>query len=215
MRPATALRSGVAGLAVLAQDDLASLWRQVRTAEAARTALREILPALVETYGLAAAALAADWYDELRDSTKVAGSFAAIPAKVDASGADALAGWGVGPLFKADADWAAARTLVAGGMQRRIANAARETVTGSSVADPGATGWQREGSGECAFCALLIGRGVVFSEASADFASHDHCNCIAVPAFGGHPRPVKEYTPGPRHGNAADYTRAREYIRSH
>jgi hypothetical protein len=30
---------------------------------------------------------------------------------------------------------------------------------------------------------MLIGRGAVYSEATADFQSHDHCNCQAEPAW--------------------------------
>jgi hypothetical protein len=99
-------------------------------------------------------------------------------------------------------------------MQRRIANVSRYTVAESSVADPGATGWQRVGAGSCAFCRMLIGRGAVYTEAGADFASHDHCNCSAVPAFGGQPRPVKAFTPSSRGTSSADHDRARAWMKN-
>lgn len=210
------LRDGVSSLAVLANNDLAALWRQVSTAVQAREALQDVLPALVMTYGLAAATIAADWYDEARDEAAVAGRFFAIPADVDESGADVLARWGVDPLFKAEPDWDAAKSLIAGGLQRRIANGARQTVALSSVEDPGADGWQRVGDGKtCAFCSMLIGRGAVYSERTADFASHDHCGCGAAPAFKGQPRPVKPYTPSLRTASKADKARVREYLRTH
>lgn len=178
------LRSGAASLSTLAQSDLWGLWRSVRTAAEAREALSDVLPALVTTYGTASAAFAADWYDELRDEVGAGGRFFAITAAVNEQGADVLARWGVGPLFDGDPDWGAARTLVAGGLQRRIANAARETVTLSSVEDPQTRGWQRVTSGDaCEFCSMLASRGTVYSEHTADFASHDHCNCHATPAF--------------------------------
>lgn len=193
--PTTAeLRSSVAALATLAARDLEEIWRQVNDAAQARDALKDVLPALVETYGAAAAALAADWYDDLRDELGVTGRFAAIPAEIGATGGEALAGWAVTPLFSAEPDWAVAQSNVAGGLQRRIANASRYTVAGSAVADPAADGWQRAGSGtSCQFCRMLISRGAVYSEAGADFSSHDRCNCHAVPAFGGLPRPVQPY----------------------
>jgi hypothetical protein len=111
-------------------------------------------------------------------------------------------------------------------MQRRIANFSRQTVMGSSVADPKARGWQRVGAGECktGFCDMLIGRGAVYSEASADFAAHDHCKCSAAPAFDGEPRPVKPYTVSPRRtidpetGKPvidANFLRAKEWIATH
>lgn len=181
---ATQLRSAVARLSTRADRDLAALWGQVETAVQARTALADVLPALVENYGAASAALAATWYDDLRAKRGIGGHFEAIPADLGASGADVLAGWGVGPLFAATPDWAAARTLVAGGLQRRIANFARTTVSTSSVADPKARGWTRVGDGSsCDFCSMLLGRGAVYTEATADFAAHDHCGCQAEPAF--------------------------------
>lgn len=182
--PSTAqLRSGIVTLNGYAAMDLEQLWSEVATAAEAREALLDVLPSLVEDYGLAVATLAADWYDEARAQAQVARRFSAVPAAIGAAGAEELARWGVGPLFSAEPDWAAARTLVAGGLQRRIANASRETITVSSVRDPSARGWQREGGGGCDFCAMLIGRGAVYTEATAAFESHDHCNCYAVPAF--------------------------------
>ncbi|HEY5420361.1 MAG TPA: hypothetical protein VIL10_06475, partial [Marmoricola sp.] len=103
--------------------------------------------------------------------------------EVGESGADVLARWGVAPLFAAEPDWASARVLIAGGLQRRIANASRLTVTRSAVEDRAARGWQRVGVGGCDFCAMLLGRGAVYSEESADFEAHDHCRCLAEPAF--------------------------------
>lgn len=179
-----ALRSGVASLATLANNDLRDLWASVDTPISARDALRDVLPGLAETYGLAAGTLAANWYDDLRDEHAVRGRFTAIVADLGDLGGDALAGWGVSSLFKADPDWDAAKTQIAGGLQRRIANVSRYTVAGSSVEDPSARGWRRVGAGECAFCAMLIGRGSVYTEASASFDSHDHCHCAAEPAWG-------------------------------
>lgn len=216
MPTAADLRRGVQDLAILAESDLAGLWRQVSTAVQAREALQDVLPALVETYGAAAAAMAADWYDDLRDEVRAPARFTAIPATLEDVGGDVLARWGVAPLFSAEPDWSAARTLIAGGLQRRIANASRETVRLSAVQDPGADGWQRVGDGStCGFCAMLIGRGAVYSEEGADFAAHDHCGCQAAPAWTGLPRPVRPYTPSARTASDADRARAREYIRTH
>ena len=204
------LRDGVAGLVGFARNDLDSLWRQVTTAAEVETALRDILPALIDTYGAAAASLAADWYDSHREKLGVSGRFTAIPVEIKDSGAQALIGWAASEAT----DDNALQSLILGGTQRRIANFSRGTIAGSSVVDPKASGWQRVGSGECDFCAMLIGRGSVYSEAGADFASHDHCNCSAVPAFGGEARPVKPYTPSVRQSKA-DQARAREWIATH
>jgi hypothetical protein len=175
----------------------------------------DVLPDLVRTYHLASATLSADWYDELRDLIDAKGRFRAIPADDRDLGGDVLARWGVAPLYQAEPDWARAQMLIRGGLQLRIANASRYTVAGSSIQDPAAQGWMREGSGECAFCDMLIGRGAVYSEAGADFAAHDHCNCSAVPAFDGEPRPVKPYTPSARNVTDADRARIRDWIANH
>lgn len=198
-------------LARLAINDLAGMWRQVSNAVEARKALQDILPALLDTYGNAAASVAADWYDEARLAADVGGPFTALPANLEGQAPDALALW----ASEKGTDLDSVKTLVEGGLSRRISNWSRQTVMGSALADPQASGWQRVGSGSCNFCALLIGRGAVYSEASADFASHDHCNCAAIPAFRGKPRPVKPYTPGPREATkagGADYDRAKEWI---
>lgn len=159
--------------------DLSVVWRRVEGAADAGTALHDILPALIEQYGLAAGTLAANWYDDLRAKRDVRGSFTAIPADIQDVGAHALVGW----ALDSATDYSTFQTLILGGSQRRIANFARQTVMGSSTADPGARGWQRVGLGECDFCQMLIGRGAVYTEATADFQSHDHCNCQPEPAF--------------------------------
>lgn len=176
---AAQLRRAVAELTRELGTDLTVVWRQVERAADAGTALNDILPALIEQYGLAAGALAANWYDDLRAKAETRGSFTAIPADIRDVGAHALVGWATTTAT----DYAAFQSLILGGSQRRVANFARQTVMGSSVADPSARGWQRVGIGECAFCQMLIGRGAVYTEATADFQSHDHCNCQAEPAF--------------------------------
>jgi hypothetical protein len=178
-------RRDVAVLTDLALRDLRKAWGQFDGATAARDGLQDVLPRLVALYGSASATLAADFYDDLRDQAEVKGRFRAIPAELpDEDRTDALARWGVSPLFRAEPDFESALTLVSGGLQRIIANADRHTITGSSVADPRARGWRRVGSGSsCDFCQMLLGRDAVYSEATADFEAHDHCNCGAEPAF--------------------------------
>ena len=129
--------------------------------------------------------MAADWYDELRDAERVRGRFRAVPAaEVDVKRWESLAGWGIGPLFGAEPDRAAALTLLEGGLQRTVADRHRLTIVENAVRDPEAAGWTRHGSGSsCDFCIMLIDRGNVYTEASADFVAHDHCNCSAAPAW--------------------------------
>lgn len=175
----TQLRRDVATLSALAADDLAGLWREVETANAVEAALRDVLPALVAEYGAAAATVAADWYDDVREERAIRGRFTAIPAAIEQTGTQALVGWA---LTEAT-DMASFQSLILGGTQRRIANFSRLTVSRSSIEDPQARGWMRVGTPRCDFCAMLIGRGAVYTEATADFEAHDHCNCAAAPAW--------------------------------
>lgn len=178
------LRRGVTRITTAAERDLAGHWRQVDDAAKARDALMDLLPPLVDRYGLAAAAFAAEWYDELRDQRNVRGRFTAEPVDLGDTRTDQLARVAVGPLFSAEPDWRSALVLAQGGLQRRVANGARQTVMRSSIRDPQARGWQRVGDGNtCEFCAMLLGRGAVYTEETADFAAHDHCGCSAEPAF--------------------------------
>lgn len=177
-------RRHLAELARLAENDLSVMFRQFDTADAARDGLRDLLPRLTSVYGEAATSLAADWYDDLRDAAEARGRFSPVLADLpDRGRTDALASWSVKPLYQAEPDFATALVKVSGGLQRIIANADRQTIAASSIADRSALGWAREGVGECEFCQLLIGRGAVYTEASADFESHDRCGCVAVPAF--------------------------------
>lgn len=174
------LRRETRGLVRLADRDLTRLWRLVSEGASAEVALRDLLPAIVTTYGQAGAALAADWYDDQREVAVARSRFTAIPVDANDRGAQALIGWA---LTEANDD-ATLKTLVAGGVQRRVADHIRYTIVGSSVADPGARGWTRVGDGSsCDFCSMLLGRGAVYSEATADFSSHDHCGCSAAPAW--------------------------------
>jgi hypothetical protein len=180
-------RRALQTLTALAKRDLLALWAALDglSAQQTRDALTDLLPALGDRYGDAAAALAADWYEELRDAAEARGRFTPVLAQApDAGRWESLAGWAVGPLFGATPDRAGALTLLAGGLQRSIADQHRLTVVQSSAEDPAASGWRRVGVGEnCGFCRMLIDRGHVYTEASVTFRSHDHCNCAASPEF--------------------------------
>jgi hypothetical protein len=177
---ATLLQADVALLVREASRDMEALWRDVEDALAAEAALRDVMPRLVDTYGAAAATVAADWYDDQREADEIRGRFTAIPADIPETGTQALIGWALNEAK----DFEGFKALLLGGSQRRIANFARQTVMGSSIADPQARGWKRVGSGSsCEFCSMLLGRGAVYTEATADFNAHDHDDCGAAPAW--------------------------------
>jgi hypothetical protein len=86
-----------------------------------------------------------------------------------------------------------------GGVQKRLANSANYTITGSSEADPQARGWMRKTRPTaCNFCIMVASRGGVYTEKTARFACHERCYCRAVPAWGGRELPVEPYKPSER-----------------
>lgn len=179
-------RQGLIDLTTLARRELADLWAAVRDMPPGdvRDALLAALPVLGEEYALAAGALAADWYDDMRERSEVRGRFVAEPTDIpEGARWAALVRWGIGPLFRED-DPEAALSLIDGGFQRTIADQHRLTVVDNTKRDPQAKGWRRVGVGEsCGFCRMLISRGAVYTQSGALFKSHDHCNCFAAPAF--------------------------------
>lgn len=198
--------------------DLGGAWPS-GSAESVRDALEDVLPDLVAFYGPAAASLGADWYDESRELAQVNGRFRAIVADLPDMGAiEALAGWGTGPLFQAEPDMAAARSQVEGGFQKLIGDQHRDTVIRSLTVDPDAKGWTRQTTGKsCKFCVMIAGRGAVYSARTANFSSHNHCDCIAVPAWGD-PVGVLPYVPSQRFREQsqrdANNTRIRDFLRT-
>lgn len=180
-------RAALRDVETLARAALVARWREfdLAAALAVTTGLLDTLPGLVNGYFVVAATVAADWYDAVRARAGVRRRFAAVLAgPPDVSRVEALARWGVGPLFSADPRPDVALSKLSGGLQRVVASGARETVRVSSVRDPAARGWQRVTSaGSCDFCAMLASRGAVYTEESVQFDTHDACHCDAIPAF--------------------------------
>jgi hypothetical protein len=116
------------------------------------------------------------------------GTLARLPAEQIAT---SLTATSIAPIKKATARGvplaqAAANAFVSssGAATRLVLNGGRDTVLASVAADEQARGWRRVTSGRgCGFCQMLAGRGAVYTEATADFASHDHCSCAAEPVY--------------------------------
>ena len=189
-------------LYALAKDDLTAALRLVDVSDSAAVAdvIVTYVPVIAERYGLAAGALAADWYDELRDREGIRGAFSAVVADLPTQGRyEALAAW--------TADKNDVEALVAGGLQRILANMHRETVMRSSFADPRAAGWARfsaGGDGSCPFCYMLISRGAIYTDQTAKFGAHDHCNCAAGPIWRDRRDQVDAYKKSARRREDAD-----------
>lgn len=168
------LRRETTELVRLAESDLTHLWRLVAGGASAEEALRDLLPAIVTEYGQAGAALAAEWYDEERLKAGVRRRFTAVPLEATDRGAQPLVGWALDTAT----DDTSLKTLILGGVQRRIVDHSRLTVTSSTARDPSAEGWTRVGAGECDWCQQYLDGEV--RTVAYDFPAHDFCQCEAI-----------------------------------
>lgn len=210
-------RREIRDLGIEAEKDVAILWRSAKDARDAKEALFDLLPEIVAAYHGAAAAAAADFYDDVREAAGAKGRFTSILLDPPDLGTRPLVAWALANAK----DGETFQSFIAGGVTKRISNGARNVVTRSSIEDPAARGWMRVGSGNCDFCAMLISRGAVYSESSVDFASHDHCGCGAAPAFNSEQiKSVKaEFVPSARRKSASvrerDRARVEDWIDNH
>jgi len=172
-----------AGIVRLLRRDLDAFWATLDLSrpDAARDALLEFLPLLSDTYGDMAAAVAADWYDELREAAQVPGAFRAMPADlVPADVVRSRARFGAQHLWSPAPEQTL--TFLASAMSKYVLQPGWDTIQGSAMRDPQASGWRRvTRPNGCRFCRMLAGRGGVYKKATAHFASHGNCNCAAVP----------------------------------
>ena len=78
-----------------------------------------------------------------------------------------------------------AQVAAAGAASRFALNGGRDELLGQVRQDRRALGWQRVGAeAPCAFCLMLISRGPVYKgQSTADFESHDNCQCAAEPVM--------------------------------
>lgn len=79
---------------------------------------------------------------------------------------------------------ASARVATLSYTKRAVLSGGRSTVLGIAARDTDAIGWARVSDGKpCAFCAMLISRGPVYSRETVGFRAHDNCGCVASPRF--------------------------------
>ena len=154
--------------------------------DAAKLDLFDYVPVLVSEYGDMAATVAADWYDELRASEGVRGSFRAplAPLTPDEQ-VNARLGFATrldGPLFTGQAD-------ILAGFLGSISNEyalqpGRETVAQAAHKDN--AGYARVPEpGACKFCLMLASRGFVYAKENAGQSKkfHGKCRCNIMPAW--------------------------------
>jgi hypothetical protein len=182
------MRSATSNILTLALADLANAWDRLDLTdpEAARDTLLRLMPALSDTYGALAAAVAADWYDDLRRDRGLAGAFSAQPADtVDLERVEGSTRRIAGHLWTDTPE--AALPALSGRLGKYVLQPGRDTIREAVRLDPSNPRWARIPSSPkpCDFCQMLAGRGAVYlSEDTADGNDyHDHCGCIASPMW--------------------------------
>lgn len=185
------LRRAQVGVRALVERDLDRMWSRIWSQYPdgptkpynVRDSFLQQLPILVSRYGEAAASVAADWYEDQRDLAGVGGSFRAVIA--DSPYLDAVEGTvkrTAGALWTPQPETMLVGLTAAAG--KYVLAAGRATIQRNVSRDPFASGWQRvTRPGACRFCRMLAGRGGVYKEATAHFASHGDCNCAAAPSW--------------------------------
>lgn len=179
----------------LAHADLVRWWTELDTSDgrAVAAALESFMAELTAAYGSVAAALAGDFYDQLREAAGAPNLYRAhLADPVPPPQVEAAARWAAGPLFGGEGPNAALQHA-AGAVQRLVAQPARDTIALNVTRDPARPGWARVPRGKgCPWCRMLAGRGAVYSsrEAAGDMrAFHDHCKCTATPVWRGQKLP--------------------------
>lgn len=162
----------------------------------------EAVRALVEQYGGASSALAADYYDAQRIAARVTGRFTVPLAEPPPDEqVDNSLRWATKDIWPRDPDdpattdaqrepleqrLEAAEAKAEAVAQKLVIGQGRSTVQGAVRRDRQAVAWARSAAlGACAFCKLLATRGAVYKEDTADFRAHDGCHCGVVPVFRG------------------------------
>lgn len=168
-----------------------------------RAALFAAAPLILAEYQPAAAVMAVDWFEELREAARPPHRFtpAAVPL-VDDEVIAARIARATNPLHEIEqrladdfeAAFAESLAAVNSEIQQIIADGFRETVIENSKSDPDSVGWRRYARpGACAFCRMLADRGAVYSRTTARFAAHGaemrggrkggDCMCLAGPSW--------------------------------
>lgn len=177
-----------------------------------RDAMEEILPALVRDHGNQAAAVAADWYENilLRETGGVRRVRTAAGYPEDAVTARVRSA--MGHAFRGDFD--GALRAMSTSLDKFVKQAGRDTIVGAATAD--GVKWARvpRGATTCGFCLMLASRGWAYtSEHAAKFREsdsntyHGNCDCAVVPQFGSQRPQIDGYDPDALY---AEYLAARD-----
>lgn len=185
-----------------------------------RQTLMVTAPVVLSHYTEGTAALAAEWYDELRAEAPTRRRFRAAPVvNLDEARTRRTILWATQPLADGHEDGLLATiTRLSPRAQEAIGHGFWDTIEEQAKRDVEAVGWRRETRGNaCDFCRMLAENGAVYRKETANFAAHKNCHCVAVPVFkGGESGPeasALQYRASSRNRSDADRAALRKYLR--
>lgn len=165
---------------IFSLDDIDGSWQRLAPA----------LLALIQSRHDLDAQRAAAYYEAFRLAEGASGSPTTRLAPFDRRRAEANLAL-VGPIWTKRSIVAGtpnplntALVRVSGEVARLVMNGSRRTLVDSVAADRQALGFRRISDGNpCYFCAMLVGRGGVYTEASVGFQAHSNCGCTGQPVY--------------------------------
>jgi hypothetical protein len=176
------------GLVQIARVAVADTLQMVAGAPDPRPILTQVVPYVIDYYAVGAAALATDYYDDLREAANPRRPHRARPVvnPRDEKVRRALM-WAAEPSYLPTPDPLLTAKRIDEVVQAEVARPFRDTITENQRSDRAGLGWKRHVRGDtCRFCRFLAGQDVLYrKERTARFASHPHCDCVAVPVFEG------------------------------
>lgn len=196
------VRTALSSVTAAAAAELAAAAEPAESAEELRALLFLAAPIIVSDYSDGSAALALEWYEELREAAAPRRPFAPEPIRlvtdeyvrsVVAASTVALTD---NPANVPAETLDTVLKLVVDSIPEIVADGFRDTITTNAINDPASAGWKRFARpGACKFCVMLAAKNAVFTEKTARFAAHGavmkggrkggDCQCIAGPEFGG------------------------------
>lgn len=185
---ADAIRAGLLTLSAAATIDLADALRRT-TPTRAREVLLAVAPGAMGYYTSGSGALAADWFDALREGVAPRSAYRSIVPewRREEKFSRALV-WATEPLDLADPNLAEALSRLGTAVEYETFEAFSDSINQNVQEDPEAIGWSRNANygTACKFCRMLAERGAVYrKQETAHFAAHTNCQCTCTPEFRG------------------------------
>lgn len=178
-------RQANTALAALVRGEVEDLFRSLNLSrpEAARDALLELVPVLVQEYGQAAAGLAAEWYEEQRVASGAVGVFRArLAPSVPAEAVQAQVRYQAGHLWTPTPEAALSALLTS--VDKFVKQPSRDTMASNAKREGVRYARVPRGSKTCSFCLTLASRDAVYtSKKSAGGDGNDYhgdCNCVVT-----------------------------------